>query len=102
MNDSNLPGWLTKEELRSTFKKFGKAVKVSRLALIIGGENVELGDNVRIDAFALILASNGWMTVGSNVHLAARTTFLAAGGIMIEDHVGVSFNSSLISASDDL
>lgn len=92
--------WLAPEEL-ARFKHCGKGARVSKDALIFGHENIELGDNVRIDAHARLLASKGSLRIGSHVHVSCGVTLLCGGGITIGDHVCVSFDAKLISASDD-
>lgn len=93
--------WLTEKELKR-FKSVGQNVKVSREALIFGPENVELGDNVRLDAHVIVLAKKGFLKVGSHVHLAARSLFLCGGGIEIGDFAAIAFETKIVSASDDL
>ena len=41
------------------FKSIGKNVKISSDARIYGPENISIGNNVRIDDFAIISATNG-------------------------------------------
>lgn len=93
-------GWLNQEELKA-FKKVGKKVLISRHATIYGKENIEIGDNVRIDAGNIILASKGFLKLGSHIHIACGSVFLCGGGITIGDHCTVSFHSKFISASDN-
>lgn len=92
--------WLTSDQL-AAFSKVGRGVKVSSEAVIYGAANIELGDNVRIDAQTLILSGHGHLRVGSHVHIAARCLLSCRGGIDIGDFCGLSFGVSLISASDD-
>lgn len=92
--------WMNSEEL-ARFKRCGRGVLISKDALIFGHENIEIGENVRIDAHARLLASKGFLKIGSNVHVSCGVTLLCGGGITIKDHVCVSFDAKLISASDD-
>lgn len=92
--------WMDSEEL-SMFKKVGKNVFISKEAIIYGRENIEIGDNVRIDAANIILASKGFLKLGNHIHIACRSVFLCGGGIEIGNHCTVSFDSKLISASDN-
>lgn len=92
--------WLYPQEL-THFKSIGKNVKISRQAIIFGSENISIGDNVRIDAQNLILASKGYLEIGSYVHLAAGSKYICTGGIEIRDFSQVAFNCVLLSASDD-
>lgn len=92
--------WLNAEQLKK-FKSVGREVLVSDQATIFGAENVEIGDNVRIDAGCIILASKGRVKIGSHVHIAVQVLLAAGGGIVLKDHTSISFGSKLISSSDD-
>lgn len=94
--------FLTTEELYlAGFKRKGERVLIDRSVIILGAEDVEIGDNVRIDAGCIILALKGYLKIGHNVHIASRVTLSCGGGIEIGDNCTISFGSSLISASDD-
>lgn len=96
--------WLKQEVLDSLgFKKIGRGCKISRHTKIIGHENIELGDNVRIDHGALILAGSegAYLRAGSHIHIAAYATLLCGGGIELGNFSTVGIQSQLISASDD-
>lgn len=93
-------GWLNDDELKK-FKQVGRGCKVSRHALIYGAENVSLGDNVRIDAHTIILASSGWLNVGSHVHIAVQNMLLCSGGLNLGDYCAVASGCKILSASDD-
>lgn len=94
--------WMTKDQLKR-FKSVGRGVKVSTEAVVYGAENVEIGDNTRIDTGVLILAASegAYLKLGSHIHVAARAIFMASGGIEIGDFSTVGFQSTLISASDE-
>ena len=92
--------WLTENQLLS-FKSVGRGVKISDQAVIYGAHNVEIGDNVRIDAQTVILASSGSLKIGNHVHVAVGCLLAAGGGIRIGDFAGLSFGVNLISATDD-
>jgi galactoside O-acetyltransferase len=91
--------WLSNEEL-ARFRHVGRGVRVSRDAMILGAENVHIGDNVRIDAGVKILATKGHLDIGSHVHVACNAIFVCGGGISVGDFVPISFGCQLISASD--
>jgi len=92
--------WLSEKQLQS-FGSVGKGVKISEHAIIYGAENVEIGDNVRIDAHTIILASSGSLRIGSHVHIAVQCLLSCNGGIVLGDFTDLSMGSKLISASDD-
>lgn len=93
--------WLTEDELKR-FKKVGRECKVSRQATIYGPENVQLGDNVRIDANVMILAGTKFSSLScdSHVHVAVGAVLACGGGIVLRSFTAVGFGGQLISASD--
>jgi acetyltransferase-like isoleucine patch superfamily enzyme len=85
------------------FKAAGRNVKISRNAIVFGQENIVIGDNVRIDAGCILAAAgDGYMNIGSHVHLAPGSIFQSGGGIEIGDHAQIAAGCRLVSASDDL
>lgn len=92
--------WLGEQQL-AKFKKVGRRVRISDQALIYGAENIEVGDNVRIDAQTIILAGTGSLRIGSHVHIAVQCLLAAGGGISLGDFTDMSMGAKLISASDD-
>lgn len=95
--------WMQPKRLKQTFKKVGSNVKIDENVIVYGGENISIGDNVRIDAGCVLLASarGAYLNLGSHIHIAAGVKLMASGGIQIGSHCTISFNSSLISASDN-
>ncbi|HUN68836.1 MAG TPA: acyltransferase, partial [Burkholderiales bacterium] len=64
--------------------------------------NIELGDNVRIDSYAsLIAAGGGYARIGSYVHIGAYCLLAAGDGIVMEDFCGLSPGVRLFSRTDD-
>lgn len=94
--------WMNEEQLKQ-FKKVGRNVKVADDITVFGAENVEIGDNTRIDTGTLILAAapGAFLRLGAHIHVASRAVFMASGGIEIDDFSTVGFMSTLISASDN-
>ena len=92
--------YLSKEALDEMgFKSLGKNVKVSDKASIYNPENIEIGDNSRIDDFCVI---SGTISIGKYVHIAPFC--LVAGGelgISLEDFSGLAYNVQVFSQSDD-
>ena len=79
-------------------KSYGSNVLISRKCSIYGGQNISIGDNVRIDDFCIL---SGNITIGSNIHISAYTALYGAFGVVLEDYTGISQRCTLISASDD-
>lgn len=95
-------GYIDETDLRKLpFRYLGKEVKISKNAVLIGLENIELGDFTRIDAFALVSASSGFFKTGRNVHVAVGATIIANGGVELMSYSGLSHGVKIFSSSDD-
>lgn len=79
-------------------KSFGKNVLISRKVSIYGPQNIEVGDNVRIDDFCIL---SGNIKIGSHVHISAYSALYGKMGITMEDYTGISPRSTIFSAMDD-
>lgn len=96
------PGYYCSEELRSFgFKSIGENVRISKACNVVGPENIEIGDHVRIDAFATLIAIGGSITLGSYIHIGGYCHLSGRGGIDMADFSGLSQGVCLYSASDD-
>jgi len=81
------------------FKSIGSNVKISDKASIYNCDQIEIGDNSRIDDFCVI---SGKVRVGRNVHIAPFC--LVAGGdqgIVFEDFSGLAYQVQVFTQSDD-
>lgn len=91
--------FLSEKELSEIgFAKIGKNALISRNAAIYSPEQIELGDNVRIDDFCIL---SGKIKTGSYIHISAYTALYGKFGIELEDFVTVSGRVMLYSQSDD-
>jgi len=85
--------------LQLRFKLLGSNVKISDKASIYDCNQIEIGDNSRIDDFCVI---SGKLKIGRNVHI---TPFcLIAGGtpgVIIEDFSTLAYGVKVFSQSDD-
>src|SRR5690606_36356840 len=81
------------------FLKIGKNVKVSTRCAVYRPEEIEIGDNSRIDDFCLL---SGRIIIGKNVHLAAYSN-LSAGecSITFQDFSGLAYGCHVFTGSDD-
>jgi galactoside O-acetyltransferase len=82
-------------------KHVGKNVLISEHAIIVGLENITIGNNVRIDGNVVILAKRGELSVGSNVHIEPSSSLIAHYGIEIGDFCTISHGVRLFTASAD-
>jgi galactoside O-acetyltransferase len=84
------------------FKHLGSNVRIAKNCTIIGAENISIGDNVRIDACCTIVApGQGYLNLGSYIHIGGYCALLAGSGIIMEDFSGLSWGCQLYSRSDD-
>ena len=92
--------YLTTEQLHEMgFKSLGKNVKISDKASIYNADQIEIGDNSRIDDFCVI---SGRIKIGRNVHFAPMC--LVAGGeegITFSDFSGLAYQVQVFAQSDD-
>jgi dTDP-4-amino-4,6-dideoxy-D-glucose acyltransferase len=94
--------YYTEEDLKDFgFKKIGKNVKISSDARIYGQENISIGNNVRIDDFAILSSSNGFIEIGNFVFIARNCHLSGALGIQMSDFSSMAANTIIYSASDD-
>ena len=79
-------GYYEQDEIKQYFKSVGKNVLISRNSTIIGAENIEIGNNVRIDDYCSIMAGGkeASLTIGSYVHIGAYCYLSAKNGIVME------------------
>ena len=88
------------EELEQMgFKYIGQNVKISNKASIYNCDQIEIGDNSRIDDFCVI---SGKIKIGRNVHITPQC--LVAGGekgILFEDFVTIAYQVQIFTQSDD-
>ena len=67
--------------------------------MFYNAENIEIGDNVRIDDFCLL---SGKIILGNNIHIAAFSALYGGSeGIYIADFSNISSRVSIYSKSDD-
>lgn len=80
-------------------KGYGSNVMISRKASIYGAENIEIGNNVRIDDFTIL---SGKIKTGNYIHIAPFTGLYGGkNGIELEDFVTLSSRIAIYAESDD-
>ncbi|MDI3439568.1 acyltransferase [Erwinia sp. V90_4] len=97
------PGYYSGKQLREIgFKSAGENVRVAKNCTIVGLGNISLGDHVRIDGFTTIIApEEGYLTLGSYIHIGSHCTLLASAGIVMRDFSCLSHGVRLYTKSDD-
>ena len=88
------------EELAALgLKSIGENVLLSRKVSIYGAENIQIGNNVRIDDFCIL---SGRITIGDNIHIAAYSALYGGdAGIFVCDFANVSSRVCIYALSDD-
>ena len=81
------------------FRKCGKNVRIHTTAVIPDTRKIELGDNVRIDAYAVLSAAR--IVIGDFVHIGAFSHISGPGTVTFEDFSNMSHQSMILTASDD-
>jgi len=92
--------FLSQEQIAAMgFKSLGKNVRISDKASIYNTDQIEIGDNSRIDDFCVI---SGKVSIGRNVHIAVFCN-IAGGteGVTLEDFSGLAYGCNVFSQSDD-
>jgi acetyltransferase-like isoleucine patch superfamily enzyme len=79
-------------------KRFGKNIYISRKASFYNPEQIEIGDNVRIDDFCIL---SGHIVLGSFIHIAAYCGLFAVEKIVLKNYAGLSSRVSIYASSDD-
>lgn len=92
-------GFLSEESLKKIgLKSIGKNVLISDKSSIYNPGNISIGNNVRIDDFAIL---SGNIDIGNNVHISAYVALYGKAGIEIQDYCGCSARTIIYSVTDD-
>lgn len=96
------PGYYCSEELRGFgFKAVGENVRIARNCTIIGPENIEVGDHVRIDGYTSIIATTGKLRIGNRIHIGGHCHFCVAADLTFGDLGGTSQGVRIYTSTDD-
>lgn len=79
----------------------GRQVRVSRYARLHGADRITLGDNVRIDDFAILSAGGGAIRLDDHIHVASHCCLYGGGGIVMGRFTGLSARVTVYSQTDD-
>ncbi|MFA5240547.1 MAG: hypothetical protein WC476_12690 [Phycisphaerae bacterium] len=80
--------------------KIGKDVNIHPTVQFFNPDMIEIGDNVRIDAFCVLSGGTG-LKIGSHIHIACGGYFFAGGGIELDDFTNFGPGTIILSQSDD-
>ena len=94
-----MPYYTVQELEKLNFKYLGKNIKISTLASIYNHEQIEIGDNSRIDDYCIL---SGKIKIEKHVHIAPFC-LLAGGseGITMQDFSGLAYGVKVFTQSDD-
>lgn len=96
------PGYYSENELQQAgFRHLGSNVRIAKNCVIVGIENIEIGDNVRIDGYSTLAAAGGYIRIGSYVHIGGYCFLSGGAGITLEHFSGLSQGVRLYSKTDD-
>jgi acetyltransferase-like isoleucine patch superfamily enzyme len=96
-------GYFDELELRQFgIRAVGHNVRIAKHCTIIGLENVAIADDVRIDPYTTIIATNGGsLTIGSNVHIGGYCHLSCGEGLRLGDFSGLSQGVRVYTRTDD-
>lgn len=83
------------------FKEVGSNVKISDKAVFYNPGNISIGDNSRIDDFAIISAGVGGIEIGEYVHIGCFASILGQALVKLCDYSALSPRVSVYSSSDN-
>ncbi len=94
--------FLTEHDMKDLgFKNLGTNIRIDESCIINGIQNISIGSNVRIDAFTIINCINGYLKLGSNIHISNNCSLACSAGVELKDFSGLSSGVKIYSASDD-
>lgn len=97
-----MSSYLRKEELdKLGLQSLGENVLISKRASIYLPERIKIGNNVRIDDFAIL---SGEISLGNNVHIASYCALYGGAGgagIVMKNYSGLSSRVTIFSMTDD-
>ncbi len=95
-------GFLNASELeKMNFKSLGKNPRISDKCSIYNAHLIEIGDNFRVDDFAILSAGKGGIMIGRNVHISPYSSLIGTGRMEMHDYSGLSSRVAIYSSSDD-
>ncbi|MBI0425634.1 acyltransferase [Psychrobacter sp. NG27] len=94
--------FLSKEQIESMgFKSVGENVLLSDKASYYNCKNISIGNNVRIDDFAVLSAGVDGIEIGNYIHIAVFSSLIGSGKIILKDFCNISSKVAIYSSNDD-
>ncbi|MDA9559164.1 acyltransferase [Alphaproteobacteria bacterium] len=95
-------GYFCSEDLKNMgFKNVGTNVKIAKNCTIIGLQNINIKNNVRIDGGVTISCEHGNLNIGNYIHIGGNCHLACAGGITLDNFSGLSQGVRVYSSTDD-
>jgi len=93
---------LSREAIKALgFLSAGEDLQISERASFYGVDRIALGNSVRIDDFCVLSAGAGGISIGDHVHVAAYSSLIGGGRIVLSDFSNISSRVSIYSSNDD-
>jgi galactoside O-acetyltransferase len=94
--------FLDSGELKSLgINRVGRDVAVHSTCVLVGLENISIGDRVRVDPFSCLIAGTGRIEIGSHVHIASHVFLSGGEGIEIGDFSSFSRGVTIYTRNED-
>jgi acetyltransferase-like isoleucine patch superfamily enzyme len=81
-------------------KHLGQGALIDVGVYFYGHDNISIGDFTWVDSEVKLIAPYGGIRVGKRVHLANNAFLSGAGGIEIEDYVGIAPRAMILSSTE--
>jgi acetyltransferase-like isoleucine patch superfamily enzyme len=91
----------SEELINIGLKTFGNDVFISNKCSIYNGQNIEIGNNVRIDDYCVLSAGIEGIIIGSFIHIGVYTSIIGGGKVILEDFCNISSKVAIYSSNDD-
>lgn len=94
--------FLPRHELEKLgFASLGVDVSISDKASLYNTGRISIGSHVRIDDFCILSGGPGGIEIANYVHIAAYSSLIGAGKIILSDFSNLSSRVSIYSSNDD-
>ena len=93
--------YFSSKELRKLGANCGQNCLIHQTVIINNFKNIKLGNNVRIDAYSILITSNEKIEIGSYVHIGAHCYLSGQKGIKMKNFSGLGQGVKIYSVNDD-
>lgn len=97
---NNVKDFLNSKEIRELGITCGENCLLHKTTLVYGAQRISMGHDVRIDAFNVLSAGEGYIKMGSHIHISSHCLFVGGAGIIMENFTNVAAGCKLYSMSD--